>query len=646
VAALKYLFEPIKLGTMEVRNRLVMSPMGINFGVDEEGNVTEQLWEYFAARARGGTKMMVVGGGAVHPTGLDLPKLPRLWDDKFIPALRKMTNVVHQYDVKFGMQLLHGGRQAYLSTNKVAPSPISSQGVVKGRPKELRISEINDIVEAFGDSARRCNEAGFDFVCIHAAHGYLITQFLARNSNKRNDEYGGSFEGRIRFLREVLKNVREKTGTDFCVGIRINGDDYIKDGWTLEDTKRIAPILEEDGADYLNISAGIYGSYPPGISIPSMYAEWGCFVHLAEEVKKVVSIPVIAGGRIKDPELANRIIKEGKADMVVMGRAHLADPEIATKAQSGNLKDIRPCIGCCKGCIENVFLLEEATCVMNPEVGREFLLKNQRKATTFKKILVIGAGPAGLAVSRMAAIRGHKVIIFEEKGFIGGMIRVASVPPRRSELMELVEYYERELEKLNVEIRLNVNLDEKLIDSINPDAIVVSTGSLPEIPQLEGLFDTDMNIHTVLDVLERNSIVGDKVIVLGGNQPGLEVADHLSEKGKEIVVLNRDEHYASEMAGNDRTYLRQRLKRPNIQLYKNVSIKQFHKTGVIFSSKDNEVKLEGFEDIVISEGMRSIRKILDLFRDRAVETHLIGDAKSPRTLLDCQSEADELGRSI
>lgn len=643
MTALKYLFAPIKIGNMDVKNRLVMPPMGINFGVDEEGNVTDQLWEYFLVRAKGGTGMIIVGGGAVHPTGLDLPKLPRLWDDKFIPALKKMTDVVHQYNVKFGMQLLHGGRQAYLG-RKVAPSPIPALGVVTGMPKELTIPEIKEMVDAFGDSSRRCKEAGFDFVEIHASHGYLITEFLAPNSNKRQDEYGGSFENRIRFLLEVLHNIKEKTDSDFPVGVRINGEDYVKDGWTIEDTKRIAPILEKERADYLHISAGIYGSFP--ITIPSMYSQQCCFVHLAEEVKKKVSIPVIAVGRIKNPEFADRIIKEGKADMVSMGRAHLADPEIASKSQAGMIAAIRPCIGCCLGCVNNCFLLEAATCVMNPEVNREYMFKGPQKAATPKKILVAGAGPAGLAVSRMAAIRGHKVIICEEKGYIGGMIKLAAVPPGRSELLDLVEYYQRELDKLHVEIRLNVNLDKELIISIDPDAVVLATGSIPKIPRIEGLFDSEMDIHSVLDVLEGNITVGDQVLVLGGNQAGLEIADFLAEKGKEVVVLHRDEHFAIEMARNDRTYLRERLKKSNVQLYKSVTIKQFLPTGIIFCVKDNEIRLEGFRDIVISEGMASIRNAANLFRDMDISVHIIGDAKNPRSLLYSQTEADELGRSI
>jgi 2,4-dienoyl-CoA reductase-like NADH-dependent reductase (Old Yellow Enzyme family)/thioredoxin reductase len=643
---LKYLFKPIKIGAMEVKNRLVMPPMGINFGVDEAGNVTDQLTEYFAVRARGGTGMLIVGGGAVHPTGLDLPNLPPLWDDKYIPALMQMTGKVHRSDVKFGMQLLHGGRQCYHGKG-VAPSPLAAEGVVKGVPKELSLPEIKEIETSFGDSARRCRDAGFDFVEIHGAHGYLVTEFLAGNSNKRQDEYGGIFENRIRFLLQILKDIKRKTGPGFPVGIRINGDDYVKNGWTLDETRKLAPILEAEGADYLHITAGIYGSYPPGISVPSMYAEPGCFVHLAEAVKQEVSIPVIAVGRINDPEQADRILREGKADMVSMGRAHLADPEIANKARSGNAADIRPCIGCCLGCIETAFkLLEGATCVMNPEVGRESQLKGTGLAAVAKKILVVGAGPAGMAVSRLAAMRGHRVLLSDEKKDLGGMLRLAAICPGRSDFMSLIQYYQRELQKLRVEIRLNATIDDALLDSFKPDSVVLATGSIPEIPQLNGLFDTEMKIHTVVDVLEETTTVGERIIILGGNQVGLQVADFLAQKGKKVTVLHRGGHFAMEMASNDRVFLRERLKRVNVTLYKNVSIRQMLPSGIVFQSKEKAHTLQDFDDLIISVGMRSVRAVANLLSATDAELHIIGDAKSPRYLLYSQIEADALGRSL
>ncbi len=376
MTVLKHLLKPITIGSFTARNRILMPAMSVNFGVDDEGKVTEQLTEYFIARAKGGAGMMLVGGGAVHPNGLEAPRLPALWDDTCIPALRAMTNAVRPFGAVFGMQIMHGGRQC-VHDDKVAPSPLPAQALVKGIPRELSIPEIHNMVSSFGDSALRCQEAGFDFIEIHAAHGYLINEFMSPDANTRTDEYGGTFENRIRFLLELFRDIREKTGNDFPIGVRINGDDYIQDGWSLEEAIKLSMILEKEGADYLHISAGVYGSTQ--LTIPSMYAAHGCFVHLAEEIKKEVAIPVAAVGRIKHPETADRIIKDGKADIIAMGRALLADPELPNKSATGDFSCIRFCMGCCLGCINPVLEMESASCVVNPNVGREYQLKKGEK---------------------------------------------------------------------------------------------------------------------------------------------------------------------------------------------------------------------------------------------------------------------------
>ena len=642
---LNHLFEPIKIGSMEVKNRIVMSAMGVLFGT-ENGSPTSQITEYFAARARGGTGMIIAGGLAVSHVGRDMDELMMIWDDNYIPALKKMVDIVHKgTETMFGAQLIHSGRQA-VHEDKEAPSPIPSLAVVKGVPRELTLDGIKGVVDSFGDAARRIKESGFDFVEIHGAHGYLISEFLSPNANKRKDEYGGSFENRTRILVEILQNMKEKTGYDFPIGVRINGNDYVEDGWTIEDAKRMGPILEKNGADYIHVSSGVYGSRPEGITIPSMYAEHGCFVHLAEEVKKVVSIPVITVGRIKNPVMADQIIKDGRADMVTMGRAHIVDPNLADKAKSGNVLDIRPCLGCCLGCIESVWKGFPVTCVMNPEVSREYLNLGKDKVEEPKKILVVGAGPAGLAFARTAGLRGHKIIICETEGYVGGMLVTAAKAPGRFEFIELVEYYQRELIKLNIEIRLNVKLDKEMIDSIAPDAVILATGSLPKIPQMEGLLGTDMDVHTVVDVIDGRSLTGDRVIVFGGDMAGLEVADFLSELSKDVLVVEMGRHFAPDMAANDKTYLRERLKRPNVQLFKKVKIKQFLKDGLVFDVNGEEIRKEGFDDLVISQGMRSIRDAGNLFKGSDIEVHFIGDAKEPRSLVDSQTEAFDLGIAI
>ena len=644
MTALRHLFSPVSLGSMQLENRLVMPPMSVNFGVDDEGFMTEQHIEYLRLRAEAGTGMIVVGGGAVHPDGLDLPRMPPVWDDKYIPALSKLTETIHRYPCKIGMQLLHGGRQAFHG-KRVAPSPLPALGVVKGIPRELSNEEVKDLVGCHGDAAERCLRAGFDFVEIHAAHGYLISEFMAPLSNVRSDEYGGSFENRIRFLREILKDIKSKCGKDYPVGVRYNGDDCIEGGFGLEEAVRLGVILEADGADWLHISAGIYGSFP--ITIPSMYSDRACFLHLAEAVKKAVSIPVIAVGRIKDPVLADRIIAEGRADLVALGRPHLADERLAAKARNGELNTIRPCIGCCKGCIDRALALEEATCVVNPAVSREYLFTGGLKpADPPRRILVIGGGPAALCIARLAAERGHDVIIIEQCGRIGGMLAIAAIPPGRKEMMDLITYHVVELERLGVEIRLNVEPDTGTLHEISPDVVVVATGAMSETPQIEGLLDTEMELHTAQDVLEKSSFVGDRVIILGGGMIGLMTADFLAEKGREVTVLNRDHHFAPEMSANDRTYLRERLKRPEIRLYKSVVVKSFTPHGLLFETGGKLMELDGFDDFIIAEKMRSMRQAADWAQKEGIELHIIGDAKSPRTLLDAMTEADELGRTI
>jgi 2,4-dienoyl-CoA reductase-like NADH-dependent reductase (Old Yellow Enzyme family)/thioredoxin reductase len=639
----KHLFAPITIGNMTAKNRLLMSAMSINFGVDTEGRVNDQLTQYFVARAKGGCGLMLVGGGAVHPTGLELPQLPMLWDDGCIPALTEMVTAVKPYGAKFGMQLMHGGRQSY-HDQKVAPSPIPAPAVVKGVPEELTVDRIQEITASFGDAARRCREAGFDFIEIHGAHGYLVNQFLAPNANHRQDQYGGSFENRARFLLELFADIRAKAGEDFPVGMRINGNDYIHGGFEIEEAKKLARRLEAEGAAYLHVSAGVYGSTQ--LTIPSMYVEHGCFVALAEEIKREVAIPVVAVGRIKTAEMANRVIGQGRADMVAMGRSLLADPQLADKSSTGRINEIRPCIGCCLGCIHAVLALEPGGCVVNPDVGREYLLQSDAAASEPKRVLVVGSGPAGLAAARMTARRGHKVTVCEENGQMGGVARLAGLPPGRGEIGDIVRYFIHELSRLKVAVRLNTPMSQDLLASLSPDEVVLASGSLPDMPIVRGLFTTQMDLCTVIDLLEGEATPGEKVIVLGGGQAGLVTADYLAEMGSEVVVLNRKRHYAEEMSSNDRFYLRERLKRDTVKLFKAVNLKKVTPDGVIFICQGQTITLKGFDTIVLAEGMQSIRKPAEILKKSAIPVHIIGDAKSPRTLMLAISEGEEIGREI
>ncbi|SLM32276.1 2,4-dienoyl-CoA reductase (NADPH) [Desulfamplus magnetovallimortis] len=661
-----HLFSPLQIGNMHVKNRLMMSAMSINFGVDEHCYVTDQLVQYFVERAKGGVGMMLVGGGSVHPGGQELPDLPVMYEEGCIPSLMDMVSKVKDSasDVKFGVQLMHGGRQSYLP-EKVAPSPIPAPAVVKGEVRALEIDDIKELVSCFGDAARRCRDAGFDFVEIHAAHGYLINQFMAPNSNIRDDQYGGAFENRIRFLLEVIEDIQLKAGLAFPVGIRINGRDYIENGWELDDALKLAPILEDAGVAYLHVSGGVYGSTE--LTIPSMYTEHGCFVHLAEAVKKVVSIPVVTVGRIKTPVLAEKVIGECKADVVSMGRALLADPMLPLKAMEGRESEIRPCVGCCLGCIHAVLAKEPGSCVVNPDVGREYKLRDdegqknrydekQSCQHTFAKrrILIAGAGPSGMACARLFALRGHDVKIVEKLTISGGILSLASRAPGRGEIGDILNFFSKELERLNVKIQYDTSLNEDIVSGFMPDHVIVATGSMPDMPMIKGLFQSSMDVVTNVDVLDGDEILDntEEVIVLGGGMSGLITADYIAEKirprGGNVYVLNRKKRFAEEMSANDRYYLRESLKKKQVQLFKNVSIERFTDKGVKFRIKGNSelMTIEPCNMVVISEKQISIREFARIESTSSAKFHYIGDASSPRHLMFCISEAEEIARSI
>ncbi len=637
------LFSPIQIGRLNVKNRLLMSAMSINFGVDQNGYVTDQLSAYFVARAKGGVGAMLVGGGCVHPTGLELPDLPRLWDDGCIPALAGLVETVKAHDVLLGVQLMHGGRQAY-HDHKVAPSAIAAPALVKSAPRALTLQEIKEMVAAFGDAARRCKAAGFDFVEIHGAHGYLINQFLSPNANIRSDGYGGSFENRIRFFLEVLGDIKHKCGADFPVGARMNGEDYIENGWSLDDACRLAPLLESAGADYLHVSAGVYGSRQ--LTIPSMYVSHGCFSHLAAAVKAVADVPVVAVGRIKDPAMAERFVSDGTADMVALGRSLLADPQWPIKARDRQIDRIRPCIGCCLGCIHAVFQLEPGGCVVNPDVGREYLLDRNAQSPAPRKILVIGSGPGGLAAARMAALRGHQTVVYDYQTQPGGLLRLAALPPGRAELDDIIQFYLRELARLQVPVHLGSTVDQKVLSALAPDEIVLASGSLPDMPIIKGLFKTQMQLCTVTEVLDEQARPGERVIVLGGGQAGLVLTDFLAEAGKQVVVLNRKAHFAEEMSANDRFYLRERLKRDSVRLYKKVHIETILPDGARFTASGQPHTLTDFDTMVLAEARTPVREALNLFKAYDAPVHVIGDAKSPRHLMMAISEGEEIAREL
>ena len=657
---LRHLFQPLKIGSMEVQNRIVMSGMDPGFGIDDDGCVTDQLIEYLVERARSRPGMIVTGAKPVHPLGTADPntiKMVPLWEERVLPSLERMVKAVHQYDVKFGAQLNHAGL-AHLPQESVCPSAIPELAGMGLPIREATKDDLREYVQAFALAAERCVKVGFDFVEIHGGHGYLINTFLTPFYNRRTDDYGGNFENRIRFLLEIIRAIRQSVGCKVPIGVRVNGDDFIgQGGWNLSELCRLAPILEKETVDYVSLTAGASTMGTLHYTVMPMYQEQGVFSHFSEEIKKQVSIPVSIVGRIKDPVMADNMIAQKKADLVVMARAQIADPQMVEKARNGDMADIRLCLGDCLGCIEGILRHGEATCTVNPRLGREYLIREvegEKKAAA-RRVLVAGAGPAGLEAARRAAFAGHKVTLCESRGWMGGQMRLAAMMPKRAEIGDIIPWYERQLHKLGVEIRLNVTVDAELLGEIKPDVLVIATGSLPEVPLgfVDGLSHIkDIEVLMIDELVEDKKLTGETVLVVGGDQIGLQVADYLAEKGKSVAIVERAAHFGEKLANADRRFLMGRLIEKGVKRYKNVEKVDIQPTDDVWMvCGGKRERLPGIDTIVLANERRPNIFLAEVAEKKGIEVHLVGDAtgvasEGQGTIMAAIATGYDIGRRI
>lgn len=523
--------EPIRIGSMELRNRFVMPPMVTNYAA-EDGSVTERLKWYHQTRAKGGVGLIIVEASYVDHAAKGFSHELGIHKDELIPGLRSLTNAVHRYGAQIAIQLYHAGRQTtsdVSGTSVVAPSAIPCP-VKQEMPKELTVAEIKQIVGDFRQAARRAKEAGFDAVEIHGAHGYLLDQFLSPYSNKRTDEYGGTFAHRMRFPLEVIQNVREEVGEDFPIIFRMSADEYVSGGLTIEDTKMWARILAETGINALHVSGGVYESAQ--MIIPPAAIEQGVYAENAAAIKQAVNgaIPVIAVGRIKKPEMAEQIIRDGKADLIAMGRALLGDPGLPKKVAEGRISEIRNCVGCNQGCIDRLFRDEDIACMINPITGHEEEF-NLAAPVNRKRVLIIGGGPAGLEAAWVAALRGHKTILFEKEKQLGGQLMMAAKSSHKEELNDLRRHLIHQVRMSDAEIVMGAEADLSTVRRINPDVVILAAGSEEIVPHIPGIFRE--NVVTGQDVLRGTADVGDNVVVIGGGMVGCETAEYLADREKE-----------------------------------------------------------------------------------------------------------------
>lgn len=642
------LFESGMIGNICVKNRIVFPPCTTNFA-GPTGEVTDRLIKYYTERAKGGVGTIIIENTQVkYPEGKNVSCQLRLDDNKYIPGYQELTEAIHTYGARVIQQIHHAGRQPH-NTEGVTPKAPSAIpcGFLQIPVKELTNEEVWDLIERFSETALRVKKAGMDGVEFHSAHGYLIGQFLSPHTNQRVDEFGGSFERRMKFLLEIIKRTREKVGPNFPLDVRYSVDEFVPGGLTLEDGKQIAAVLEEAGIDILHITSGIYESMPTLLE-PMRYEE-GWRIYLAEEIKKVVNIPVITVGQIKTPAVAEKILEEGKADFVALGRPLIADPEWPVKAAEGRENDIRKCISCNIGCIGgHVFNDLYMRCSVNPVVGheREQGWVDLEPAAKKKTVMIVGAGPGGMEAARVASVRGHEVTLYDKQNELGGQLKVAAVPPGKEKLNYITEYYSNQLGKNGVKIELGKEIDEKTIQQAGPDVVILATGAEPIIPDY--CCELGKNVLSYFDVLGgKAKVKGKNIVVAGGGTVGCETALFLAEQGKKVTVVEMMDELAVDMEPITRfDLLTNCMPKAEIKTLTRLTIIKITDDGVTAVDSWGKSTFLPADNVVIAIGTKPLERLSEKLDDIVREVYVIGDSVKSRKILDAVYEGARVARLI
>lgn len=660
------LLSPVRIGQMELKNRVVMPAM--HLGYCKDGFVTNKLIEFYRARARGGVGLIIVGGCTIDDQGYG--NMIKIDDDKYIPGLAELVNAVHEEGGKIAAQLFQPGRYSYsflMGIQPVAPSPIPSK-LTRQMPRELTTDEVKDIVNSFGRSAVRAKKAGFDTVEVIGSAGYLVSQFLSPVTNRRQDEYGGHFENRMRFGLEVAQNIREAVGPDYPVMFRVGGNDFMPGGNTNREIAVFCKRLEEAGVDAFNVTGGWHETAVPQIT---MAAPRGAFAYLARGVKEAVNVPVIACNRINDPILAEEILANDMADLVGMARAMIADQDLVNKASEGRFAEIRKCIGCNQGCLDAVFTMKPVGCLVNAGAGRE-LEDVFRPAAQIKKVLVVGGGPGGMEAARVAAERGHSVTLWEKGNRLGGQLNIAAEPPGRSEFATFVEYLSSELYRLGVAVELGKEANENNIKAFGPDAVVMATGAAPVTPPIDGVGSP--NVCQAWDVLGGKSATGRRVVIIGGGAVGCEAALMLAGKGvinaetfhflalnnaeswetlkelatrgiKDITVIEMQKTVGADIGVSSRWVILQEMQRFGVKMLTGAKAKKINDKGVILDVAGKEEIIEA-DTILLAVGSQSVSELSERIKESFPEVYMVGDAVAPRKALDAVHQGYLAGKVL
>ena len=620
------MFSPVQIGTVTVPNRFVVPPMGNNLA-NTDGTLSDRSLSYYQARAKGGFGLITIESTVVYREAKGGPRKPCLFSDDTVESFRRVADACHAYGAKVSIQLQHAGPEGNSALTGYPLKAASAMPASAGReiPEAVSNEEVYRIIECYGDAARRAQQAGIDMVEVHCAHGYLVSTFISQRTNNRTDEFGGCFENRMRLPRLIIENIRRKTGGNLPILCRINACDEVEGGQSVQDAAAVAAYLEQEcGVDALHVTRAVHlhdeFMWAPGITHGGFNAD------LVTEIKRAVSVPVIAVGRFTEPQYAELLVKQGRADLIAFGRQSIADPELPAKARNGQLETLSPCIGCLLGCVPNMFAGKPITCAVNPCVGRECELTS---APEKKRVTVVGGGPGGLYAAWVCAVRGHQVTLVEKANELGGNFRIAAYPTGKGQLTEAIRSMIVKCQQAGVDLRCGVEADEMLLRSLAPDAIILATGSTPLLLPIPGL--SDCGYVTAQDMLDGKAQMGKNVLVIGGGMVGCEAAEYLAERGHQVTVIEMKDVIAADVTPENRRYMFENFEANHVVLRPGAKVTQFYTDGVDYVLADGSAgSLRGYDNIVLAMGSRSNTALKETAEKVAGQVLVIGEAaKAP-----------------